>query len=128
MSPDGRWLAYYSLDSGTFEVLVTPFPGGGMRWLIAAGTDPAWAPDGREMYYRSGPRLMAARIDMTSGVRVLSHRVVIEPFLPPLYDDYDIHPDGRTLVMVKPAGNTQGREVAMVVNWFDELRRLVESR
>lgn len=128
LSPDGRWLAYYSLDSGTFEVLVTPFPGGGMRWLIAAGTDPAWAPDGREMYYRSGPRLMAARIDMTSGVRVLSHRVVIEPFLPPLYDDYDIHPDGRTLVMVKPAGNTQGREVAMVVNWFDELRRLVESR
>jgi Tol biopolymer transport system component len=125
LSPDGRWLAYYSLEPSGFEVYVTPFPDGGARWLIAEGTDPAWAPDGTEVYYRSGDRLMAGRIDTGAGVRVLSRRVAIEPFLPPLYDDYDIHPDGRTLVIVRPVGDAVGREVTMVLSWFPELRRVM---
>jgi Tol biopolymer transport system component len=127
LSDDGLWLTYYSLDSGNFEVYVTPFPEGGTRWLIAEGTDPAWGPDGSEVYYRSGARLMAARIDSTSGFRVLSHRTVIEPFLPPRYDDYDVHPDGRTIVMVRPAGSTLAREVTIIVNWFTELRQLLRT-
>jgi hypothetical protein len=56
-------------------------------------------------------------------VKVSTSRIVIAPFLPPLYDDYDIHPDGRTLVMVRPANQTQGREVTMVLDWFAEFRR-----
>ena len=48
---------------------------------------------------------------------------MIDPFLPPLYDDYDIHRDGRTLVMVRPANQTQGREVTMVLGWFNEFGR-----
>jgi hypothetical protein len=43
-----------------------------------------------------------------TGVRVLSQRLVIEPFTPPLYDDYDIHPDGKTLALVRPAGDARG--------------------
>ena len=121
LSGDGKWLAYYVLDSGTFEVYVTPFPDSGARWLIAEGTDPAWGAEGREIYYRSGPRLMAARVDKTAGVKVMATRIVLDPFLPPLYDDYDIHPDGRTLVMVRPANQTQGREVMTVVGWVNEL-------
>jgi Tol biopolymer transport system component len=123
LSRDGRWLVYYSLDSGNFEVYVTPFPEGDARWLIANGTDPTWSPDGSEVYYRSVARLMAARIDRSKGVRVLSHRIVIEPFQPPVYDDYDIRSDG-TVVMVRPSSPTQGREVTMVHNWFSDLRRL----
>ena len=123
LSRDGRWLAYYALNSGTFEVYVTPFPEGGSRWLIAEGTDPSWGPDGNEIYYRSGPRLMAARVDKTAEVKVAASRVVIDPFLPPLYDDYDIHPDGRTLVLVRPVNRTQGREVTMVLGWFNEFDR-----
>jgi Tol biopolymer transport system component len=125
LSPDGELLAYYSLESGGFEVYVTPFPQGGTRWLIAEGTDPKWAPDGTEVYYRSGDRLMAARVDTAAGVQVLSRRLVIEPFSPPRYDDYDIHPDGRTLVMVRPVGDAVGREVTMVLNWFTELPQLI---
>jgi Tol biopolymer transport system component len=122
LSRDGKWLAYYVLNAGTFEVYVTPFPEARTRWLIAEGTDPAWAPDGNEIYYRSGPRLMAARLDKAAGVKVLQSRIVVDPFLPPLYDDYDIHRDGRTLVMVRPANQTQGREVRMVHGWFNEFR------
>ena len=123
LSRDGKWLAYYVLDSGTFEVYVAPFPEGGARWLIAEGTDPSWGPDGNEIYYRSGPRLTAARVDKAAGVKVVATRVVIDPFLPPLYDDYDIHRDGRTLVTVRPANQTQSREVTMVLSWFNEFGR-----
>jgi Tol biopolymer transport system component len=124
LSPDGRWLAYGSLDSGSFEVFVTPFPEGSPRWPIAEGTDPAWSPGGAEIYYRRGVRLMAARIDTTGGVvRGTSHRVVHEPFLPPLYDDYDIHRDGRTLVVVRPANPVQLREVFITSNWQEQLKR-----
>ena len=120
LSRDGKWLAYYVLESGSFEIYVTRFPETGARWLIAEGTDPSWSPDGTEIYYRSGPRLMAGRVDKAAGIKVASHRVVVDPFLPPLYDDYDIHPDGRTVVTVRPGSRTQGREVTMVLDWFGE--------
>ena len=120
LSRDGKWLAYYILNAGRFEVYATPFPSTGSRWLIAEGTDPAWSHDGREMYYRRGPRLMAARVDKTAGVKLVGTRVVVDPFLPPLYDDYDVHSDGRTLAFVRPVNETQGREVAIVVNWVSE--------
>jgi eukaryotic-like serine/threonine-protein kinase len=124
LSRDGRFLAYYAQDSAYFEIYVTPFPATGPKVLIAEGTDPAWSPDGSEIYYRSGSRLMAARVETTSGVRVLSRRLVLEPFLPPLYDDYDIHPDGKTLALVRPAGELRGREISVVLNWPAELERL----
>jgi hypothetical protein len=124
LSRDGRWLAYYLSDSGDFEIYVSPFPHTSARWLIAEGTDPSWSPDGSEIYYRSGTRLMAARIDTASGVRAVSQRLVIEPFTPPLYDDYDIHPDGKTLVLVRPVGDARGREITLVLNWLTELERV----
>jgi serine/threonine-protein kinase len=124
LSPDGRWLAYYANDSGYFEVYVTRFPGAGSRVLIAEGTDPAWSPDGSEIYYRSGSRLMAARLETSPSIRVLSRRLVVEPFLPPLYDDYDIHPNGRTLALVRPAGDWSGREIAVLLDWPATLARL----
>ena len=121
LSKDGRWLAYYILERGIFNIYVQPFPEGETRWLIAEGTDPSWGPDGREILYRSGQRLVAARVD--DGFRVLSHRVVVVPFLPPLYDDYDIHPDGGTVIVVRPSNRTQGREVTMVLDAFAGLPR-----
>ena len=55
-------------------------------------------------------------------------QLVIEPFLPPLYDDYDVHPDGRTLVLVQPASGTPVRELSMILNWPEELKRLAPDR
>ena len=124
LSPDARWLAYYVLETGRFAVYVTPFPDTRARWLISEqdGRDPSWSPDGREVYYRTGDRLVAARIDTSSGIRVDGRRTVIEPFTPPLYDDYDIHPNGRTLVIVRPEEDAD-RRIVVVLDWVAELRR-----
>ncbi|MBA2707848.1 MAG: hypothetical protein H0U59_08610, partial [Gemmatimonadaceae bacterium] len=62
------------------------------------------------------------RIDTTAGVRVLRRRLVLAPFSPPLYDDYDIHPDGRTLTLVRPRDES-GRDIVLVLDWFTEVRR-----
>ena len=123
LSRDGKWLVYYVLNAGAFEVYVTPFPGQGTRWLVAEGTDPSWGSDGTEVFYRRGPRLMAAKIDKTAGVKVVATRVAVDPFLPPLYDDYDVHPDGRSLVLVRPTNQNQSREVNVVIGWANELER-----
>ena len=75
----------------------------------------------RERHLASQP---TGRLDTSSGVRVVSQRQVLEPFTPPLYDDYDIHPDGRTLALVRPAGDARGREITLVLNWLSQLERV----
>jgi eukaryotic-like serine/threonine-protein kinase len=126
LSPDGRWLAYHSEAAGSAEVYVTPFPEADARWQISAagGSGPAWSSDGIEVYYRSADRLMAAGIETDAGVRVTSRRVVLEPFAPWWPDDYDVHPDGRSLALVRPADAPRDGEVGIVVNWAAELGRL----
>jgi hypothetical protein len=68
---------------------------------------------------------MAARIDTTAGIRVLGRRLVLSPFSPPLYDDYDVHPDGHTLALVRPRAES-GRDVVLVLDWFSEVRRATQ--
>ena len=67
---------------------------------------------------------MAARIDSSSAMRVLSRRLVVESFFPPLYDDYDIHPDGRGLALVQPVGDASRREITLVFDWPAALARI----
>ena len=59
-SPDGRWLAYISDESGRYEIYVQPYPGPGGKWQISTegGTEPVWNPNGRELFYRSGDKMM----------------------------------------------------------------------
>lgn len=123
LSPDGGWLAYYTLASGRFQIYVIPFPEGRGRWLISedGGRDPSWGPDGTQLYYRSGDRLMAARLDTSAGVRVLAKRLVLAPFSPPLYDDYHVHPDGQTLAVVRPREESD-REIVLVLDWIGDIR------
>ncbi len=68
VSPNGRWLAYVSDESGRQEVYVRPFAASGSRWPISAdgGADPVWARNGRELFYRNGDRMMTATVAVTS--------------------------------------------------------------
>src|SRR5262249_15477715 len=64
-SPNGRWIAYTSNESGGPEVYVRAFPGPAGKWQVSTGggTNPIWSPDGRELFYRAGSRLMAAPLE-----------------------------------------------------------------
>jgi dipeptidyl aminopeptidase/acylaminoacyl peptidase len=128
-SPDGHWLAYASDESGRFEIYVQPFPGPGGKWQISTGggTEPAWNPAGRELFYRVGNRIMAAAITLQPEFSAGKPAMLFEgPWLPtPLsLPNYDVSPDGKRFLMLKAADEDQGvRQIVVVQNWFEELKR-----
>ena len=129
-SPDGRWLAYVSDSSGRYEIYVQPYPGPGGRVQISieGGTEPVWARNGRELFYRSGDNMMAVEIDTRSSFSAGKPKSLFQGLYQPtpiLESNYDVGPDGRFL-MIKPGGEEQApTQVNVVLNWFEELKRLV---
>ena len=124
LSPDGHWVAYASNESGRLEVYVRPFPGPGGRWQVSleGGTEPLWAPSGRELFYRNGNKMMVAAIAPLPTFTVGARRQLFEGnyLSDPVYRTYDITRDGRSFVLVrspKPTG-----DFIVVLNWFDQLR------
>ena len=135
VSPDGRWVAYDSDESGQFEVYVRPFPGAddGSRWQvsIAGGRQPLWSRDGRELFYRSFDGAVMS-VAVTPGATFEAGRAR-RLFEGSAYSGggsqgggrtYDVAPDGKRFLMVKlpPAGKAP--ELVVVLNWFEELGRL----
>ena len=135
-SPDGRWIAYNSNESGQQEVYVRPFPGPGGKWQISTtgGRMPTWSPNGRELFHRTDD----------SRIMVVSYSVEGDSFRavrPRLWSEgqftdrgtnrnFALHPDGKRFAVLKAAEGTE--EVALdhltlVTNWFDEVRRRVAS-
>jgi Tol biopolymer transport system component len=133
-SPDGRWLAYISNESGRFEIYVQPYPGPGGKWQISTegGTEPAWNPNGRELFYRSGDRMMAVDIATQPGFAAGKPRMLFEgPYEPaPITNpNYDVSPDGQRFLMLKPVEREQAvpTQINVVLNWFEELKRRVPT-
>jgi len=130
-SPDGHWLAYISNESGRNEVYVQPYPGPGGKWQISTegGTEPVWNPNGRELFYRSGDKMMAVDIATQPGFAAGKPRMLFEgqyvptPLTAPYYD---VSPDGQRFLMLKPAEQEQApTQINVVLNWFEELKQKV---
>jgi serine/threonine-protein kinase len=130
LSPDGRWIAYVSDESGRPEVYVLPLDGGGGRTKISTeeGYDPKWSPDGRELLYvNDDEKLMSVRVSVEGGVlRPQSPREVIE--YPETYGvPFAVSTDGTRFLVDKDVIDTSAGlpEPTVVVNWFDELEAKV---
>jgi Tol biopolymer transport system component len=128
-SPDGRYVAYASDETGRFEVFVTPFPGPGpKRQLTTEGaTEPVWSPRGNEIFYRSGDRMMAIPVTTTPSLVVGPARRLFEGRLTrgaAGLPEYDVAADGRFLMM-RPVADAPALELRIVLNWLGELNRLV---
>ena len=144
ISPDGRWLAYESDESGAREVYVRPFPNiGEGRWQVstAGGTRPLWARNGAELFYLSisgeDVTLMSARIERGSTwasgtpTKLFSGQFFFAPQGLGEGRTYDVAPDGRRFLMLKesrsdPAVAPPG--LIVVQNWTEELKRLVPTK
>jgi serine/threonine-protein kinase len=125
-SPDGRWLAYVSDESGRNEVYVQPFPGPGGKWAISTegGSEPVWSPDGREIYFRRGSELVAVPFGGSPELRVGQPRVLFESPYETVEGarNYDVSPDGKSFVVVRSEGLATPDQFYVVLNWFGDLR------
>jgi Tol biopolymer transport system component len=132
-SPDGRWLAYTSFESGRAEIYVQPFPGPGGKWQISTegGTEPAWNPNGRELFYRQGERMMAVDIVTQPAFSAGRPRLLFEGLYLPSAGNlaaYDVSQDGQRFLMVEESQQEQPpTQINVVLNWFEELERLVPT-
>jgi serine/threonine-protein kinase len=103
LSPDGRWLAYQSDETGTREVYVQAYPTPGRKVLVSSGggEDPAWRRDGRELYYWHGNQLIAVRLNAGSADEppVVHGRTILFE-APRSSNGYDVSPDGAHFVFV----------------------------
>jgi serine/threonine protein kinase/Tol biopolymer transport system component len=118
VSPDGRWLAYVSDESGRDEVYVSTYAEGAEKWQVstAGGSEPAWSPTGTELFYRSGIGLYGVEI-MKEEFAIGSRDLLFEgAFMEnPFRTNYDVHPDGQHFVFVS-APQTR-IEVVVMMNW-----------
>jgi serine/threonine-protein kinase len=138
-SPDGRWLAYLSNQSGRNEVYVTPYPGPGPHHQISThgGNSPAWAPNGRELFYctsmaSDGLRsMMAVAIEAEPNFTAGKPRELFrEGFvLCGTINCYDVSPDGQRFLVIRPGAPQREpvTQIHIVLNWFEELKRLVPT-
>ncbi len=131
-SPDGHWLAYVSNESGRKEIYVQPYPGPGGKWQISTegGSEPMWNPKGKELFYRSGDKMMAVDISTQPGFVAGKPRQLFEgDYVPDPYAraNYDVSPDGQRFLMLKPSEQTGNAptQINVVLNWFEELKRRV---
>ena len=137
-SPDGRWLAYASNETGRFEVYVRPFPGGDPvhRVSTAGGGAPVWSPDGQQLFFRvsgedrsRGIMVVDVTADATftrSQPRVLFESRQFSGSTP--VRSYDVAPDGQRFVMGTSFSAVEQEPVTsvnLIQNWFTELERLV---
>jgi Tol biopolymer transport system component len=131
VSPDGRWIAYTSNESGSNEVYVRPFPNtDGARWQVSngGGTEPRWASDGREVYFIAGDRLMAAHVTSSgSGFAVSDARRVMGVggfILDGFHQSYSVGRDGSFIFAAarQSAAGTRAPQLVRVDNWFRDVR------
>ncbi len=128
LSPDGRWMAYDSDESGRVEVYAQSFPNPGQRrWKVSPtnGSEPLWTRGGRELVYRKGDSVMSVTIDLENGASS-EPRVL---FSGPYPDSpgwtrprsYDVSRDGERFLLMKLPENRPRPRIAIVLNWFDDL-------
>lgn len=129
-SPDGHWLAYVADDSGHPEVYVQPFPGPGAKYPISVGggTEPAWARNGREIFYRNDDRMMVAEITEQPQFRASTPRLLFVGSFARTAGrtNYDVSPDGQHFLMFKVGEQDQASsQINITLNWFRELQERV---
>ena len=140
ISPDGRWMAYMSDESGQAEVYVRPFPEVNKgRWQVSTsgGGWPLWSPNGRELFYLSNDSAMVVAVEtkptLSFGTPKTLFRSTYVGSNRTGGTSWDISPDGKRFLMIKPppsiasAGGAP-QKINIVLNWFEELKQRVPSK
>jgi eukaryotic-like serine/threonine-protein kinase len=137
LSPDGKWLAYASDETGRFEVFVRPFPDAqSAKWQVSSdgGTSPHWSAQGNELFYLDGANAMqAARVTTRPTFGIVSKERLFSAsgyYISPWSQAYDVTPDGQRFLMLRVASATAAAPVSLVLveNFLTELRQRMATR
>jgi Tol biopolymer transport system component len=123
LSPNGKWLAYDSDESGRYEVYVTAFPGPGGKWQVSngGGISPSWSADGKQLYYHSGDKLMSVPIQNAEKFEFGAAAA-----LPIHLNEFDalgpVAP-GERFPALKPLSGGQSNPQEVILNWTGVLKQ-----
>ena len=132
VSPDGRWLAYMSTESGGGEIYVRPFTpeapaGTGAKWLVSkgGGAIPLWRPDGKELFYLTqSSRVMAVDIDTSKGFQAGTPKLMFTgPSGAAANTGWDLSPDGKRFLFAAPPNTGHVIPFTVVLNWAADLKK-----
>ncbi len=132
-SPDGRWIAYTSRESGRMEVYVRAVSGPGGKWQVSTsgGETPRWSRNGKELFYHAGNRMMVAPVQISPVFQAGTPQVLFDNYFDLRTDAgaiYDVGPDAKWFLAVRPSSEqAQDRELHLTLNWFEELKRLAPT-
>ena len=126
-SPDGKWLAYVSDETGRDQAYICSFPDCADRRTVSFGTEPKWSSDGQELFFRNGNQMWAVEIrdqtNMTLGERQALFKGQFRT--PDIgFGSYDVHPDGDRFLMITDSPKD---EIRVAQNWFEELKARVPT-
>ncbi|MBT8335580.1 MAG: PD40 domain-containing protein, partial [Gemmatimonadetes bacterium] len=129
VSPDGRWLAYASEESGRPQLFVRSFPDGGRPWPISRGLGvwPLWGPDSETLFYLGGRRMEFAMLDTSDGLSVQGRGSFFQTDVVEI--GYGVvHPDGdRILMTIEPTASEGARRLRLFTDIFGEIERRIEG-
>jgi serine/threonine-protein kinase len=126
-SPDGRWIAYVSDESGQYEGYVRPYPGPGGKWQVSTqgGGEIIWSRDGNELFYRNGNKWMTVAVTLEREFKAETPRGLFEgPYVDVGGVSFDVAPDGRRFLLLEPAEQAGPvTHLNVVLNWFEEVKQ-----
>jgi len=131
-SPDGRWLAYESDESGRSEIYVRPYPGPGGKWQISndGGSSPVWARNGNELFYSNADgKLRVVKVTLGASFTATKPQPLDQIVASDArWSNYDVSPDGERFVVVSEVPEAPKTQINLVLNWFTELQQRVPTR
>ena len=126
ISPDGRFVAYQSNESGSYEVYVQPFPEGPGRTQVSSkgGQQPRWSGDGKEIFYVEADALMAVPVGTTPTFSAETPTLLFQGkgAFADRGHSYDVSADGKRFVIVEPVPGGKSPTIQVVENWYEEFR------
>ena len=129
-SADGNWIAYQSDQEGLNQVYVSPYPEPAPKKIsTGGGYNPLWSPDGKEIFYRNGDKMIAVTVETEPELKVIASEVLFEgQYYTDSNRSYDVSQDGQRFLMVKESKDQPATTQLIIVhNWFEELKRLVPT-
>jgi eukaryotic-like serine/threonine-protein kinase len=129
ISPDGKWVAYLSDESGSYQIYVRSFPSKEGKWQISTDVaeEPRWSPDGKMLYYRKNSQIMAVPVSTATTFSAGVPTLMFNGFPAMNVDSgisYDITADGKYFITTQPVRGTSYKNVAVLLHWVDEIRNL----